>query len=500
MFTTKGVFILFFLIFVFASGCGRNNNNNGGNENGENNILTQEQPAPTPEPLDGEDAPLPAKTLSILAPDVFEQAIRATATFWERNIQRRPEAERFTLEIELSTYDWEGRDSQRTRLETMLMAGDGYDLFFLDDHPLWRYAQSGFLRNIYDLIDESPRTSRDAFFLNPLQAMEINGGLYALPLSFGFTFASINSNLPEAFIERFLQKETVSLQYLLDMYAELIDQYPGEFGRLQFSSQNWALLANPFRIMHSEIARFVDLNNRTTGFTSDLFHNFANSFSSTFENWTSPLFTSFSNLRFERNDWEDLSSSYAFLFDSRFSNPGFAYFPASYFTNGIPITDTYGNLLIYSETMWSASTWATVCIPTAGDGLLALDFTLHLIEFFSLHLQQLRQNASWGEHSFGTPVLREFADSQIRNTFSTFIEQLERRDAHRLIGGIPRPYQVDTAVARWAEYNEMPMSINVPHIPLALVSDDIDMFMRGLMTTEQFAQQLENRVSLWLIE
>jgi hypothetical protein len=133
--------------------------------------------------------------------------------------------------------------------------------------------------------------------------------------------------------------------------------------------------------------------------------------------------------------------------------------------------------------------------------LLALEFTLHLTDILSSPpSQDILGFNNWGIHSFGTPILREFAEEQMRNVFSNFADTLEFFDAHRLIRGIPRPYQVDAAVTRWAEYNEMPMSINVPHIPLALVSDDIDMFLRGLMTTEQFAQQLENRVGLWLIE
>jgi hypothetical protein len=109
------------------------------------------------------------------------------------------------------------------------------------------------------------------------------------------------------------------------MYLEIIDQYPAEFGHFNLASENGAMLANPRSLMHSEIAQFVDLNNGTTDFTNDVFHNFADSFLATIENWSLPEWIITPNVRSNRNDWEDLSSSYAFSFESRFSNPGFAF-------------------------------------------------------------------------------------------------------------------------------------------------------------------------------
>jgi ABC-type glycerol-3-phosphate transport system substrate-binding protein len=85
----------------------------------------------------------------------------------------------------------------------MLMAGQGPDIFMLHAHSYWHYALSGYLADIYTLIDACPYASRGDFYTNALKPFEIDGGLYALPMSFGPEYIAINASLPQPLLDRF---------------------------------------------------------------------------------------------------------------------------------------------------------------------------------------------------------------------------------------------------------------------------------------------------------
>jgi len=153
-------------------------------------------------------------TLRIMAPELYTTAINAAARDMAR-ILRRQEIE---FGIELTTYEPAEKYNQRTRLQVMLMAGQGYDLFFWDGHPLRSYVANGFLTNFYPLIDNSPNTEREDFFTNVLEAYEYEGGLFVFPLSFGFEYIGINTGLPESIINSFVGRESITMLEMLQMH------------------------------------------------------------------------------------------------------------------------------------------------------------------------------------------------------------------------------------------------------------------------------------------
>ena len=63
-----------------------------------------------------------------------------------------------------------------------------------------------------------------------------------------------------------------------------------------------------------------------------------------------------------------------------------------------------------------------------------------------------------------------------------------------------RAKRIDAAIERIAHYNEQPMAMLHPMIPHGLIQDNFDMFRQGLLTPQEFAQRLQNTISLWLIE
>jgi len=102
------------------------------------------------------------------------------------------------------------------------LCDDTPDIFYIEDNrDLRTFARSGFLVDIYTLIDADPHISRDDFFTEALRAFEINGRLFMLPISFGFQYVGINAGLPQEFIDRFTQHSTITFPQMIDLYIDL---------------------------------------------------------------------------------------------------------------------------------------------------------------------------------------------------------------------------------------------------------------------------------------
>jgi len=246
-------------LILLLSSCDRNNEPTGNNQQqpefSENIQAETAEPEPTePEPAE----PEPPQPLSILAPEGYRHIINTTAA-------------RNQIPIELTTYPPARRDEAQERLRVMLMAGDAYDMFVLDNHPLFDLSRMGFLADFNVLIDEDPYVSRDDFFTEALRAWEIDGRLYAFPMNFGFNYVFVNTGLPESIIGRFTQHNSITITELMEIYSSLMVDYPLEFDHLSFSSGSGLPGVSPRWILHSQLGNFIDFDNMIANFTDGRF-------------------------------------------------------------------------------------------------------------------------------------------------------------------------------------------------------------------------------------
>jgi len=65
---------------------------------------------------------------------------------------------------------------------------------------------------------------------------------------------------------------------------------------------------------------------------------------------------------------------------------------------------------------------------------------------------------------------------------------------------VNRRQQFENAIGRIAAYNEQPMAMLRPMIPVQLYEEHFDQFRRGLIDADTAAQRMHSAVSLWLIE
>ena len=457
----------------------------------------------------GQNDEIQTLTLSVLAPHMYYSVIRATEMDMQLQFMQQSENTRF--EIELTTYgadplrNIEEMQHHRARLNTMLMAGQAYDVVFWDSHSFRAYADAGFLIDFYDLMDRHPSTSREDFHTNVLETFEHNGGLYVFPLSFGLEYVGINSRLPKSIVDDFVWRDSITIVELMQIYHALQRDYASEFGHMYLINGN----ASYFWYKNSPLVavanQFIDFNSRTSNLNSNEFIDFL-------ELWrelsdTTDSFVYFTHLdtvpRVETMALKHMNCVFA-SFGSAL-NPVTALFSAesTQFLNIIPLVDDDGRfLLMNNHPHLGGSSWAKIMLPAVGDGMLAWEFVQNLIPIITNTETQMLM----GSNSLATPITRADFEPHFERTIYRLFEDSsfwmipfeETNDVES------RGHATNAAMHRLANYHEMPLAIfeiNLWNAPDLFMDESlINHFLLGLSRADELAAELHNRMSLWLIE
>ena len=452
-----------------------------------------------------EDLGLPLRTLTIRGSDmhtgVFEQAAAAMNAAW----RERDYPYAFNLIIQDHDWtDWENTAARIARLSTELMAGQGPDIFLNEDGlNLRAFARSGFLADMYTLMDNDPSTGREDFFTNALSAFEYDGGLYMFPVSFAFNHVGINAEIPQNQINNFSQSSTVTVPQLLEIYLNLRGT---EFAHL-IPGVSWSI-GTLHGLIDVGIGDFVNFETRTAQLTDAGFISYLNM-----------LINVFDELDFIASTWmtsaptesymRDRATEQIFEMGENSFTPVSAFFTREnpHFINYRLLADNQGRLLIDSS--GRSSVWANFSITASGQPDLAWEFIQYLIPAYSKPVGQATVEprwgapSSWGSQSIATPILRSLAEEHLQTAFELVagypdigfsgLDTLAERDA-----------QIRAAINRILAYNEMPMALISPMIPIEVYagpeSVNLENFEAGAITAEAFAQQVHNSITLWLME
>ena len=480
----KKLFILCILILL-AAACGR----------GEESVTL------TP---DG----LVQRTLTIRGNDNFrfvvEQARNMLNESWqERGYYLTINFERFEV-IEWDGGDFEAWHSSNElrmgRLRTELMSGMGPDLVFNENFPLYQFAQSALLVDFYTLMDNCNRTSRDDFFVNVLKANEFRGGLYELPMMFGFHYIGINNNIPDSILYRFTQYSYIRASDLIELYFDFLDNY-NEFLQIGL----WTTLFNP---ANSNIMNYIDLDTNTvnlngSGFIEShlLFNRLEFGLHSNWQQIVMPI-ASADHVR-------TLGGTNMFRSCNVNFNPADAFIDRNIpFGSFLPLANDYGALVVnLRENLVSGNNMNTmlpnIWMPSTRNTALAWEFTYYLIAAFSepydlaAVIPGWGMVAQWGRTTFNVPIMRSLFESNIHATFEHLDYFLYSRHGFEI-------EDIDTAVQNAIErinkYANMPMVLSRPHLPMNLIYSPLFDFLRGLITEQEAITRAENAMTLWLME
>ena len=441
-------------------------------------------------------------TLSMASPEHFAPVIQEAARLLNESLYQGSGNH---FHLELSTYNADDRDVHRQRFNTMFMAGEGYDLFIVDRHPLWNYASNGMLANIYDMIDQDPSINRNDFFTNVLEAFEYQGQLISIPIKFGFTYVGINYTLPQVFIDRFAQYETISYESLLNLYLDLKLTHPGEFDHLIFAMLS---LLSGHILFDFAINDYIDSNTRVADITDIQFVDFLETFrfveNNTRNNNENIFALGGMNPVKPRYITDNRTNYVVFNTVSSSLHPWEALFDLNDppFINYIPATDSKGRLMIDNSDGFHASANQSIAVSAGADQVLAWELIKSIIAFVSgaeiRHSISNHLHNHIGPHSLMTSIRTEnfveYAERSFERVFDTQADLLpyvgQRRPG-------AREQQVSNAIARLERYNAMPI-VQRPYLPSMwdIQRDLLD----GIITPQDAAQQLQNFISLWLIE
>ncbi|MCL2014867.1 MAG: hypothetical protein FWG68_01305, partial [Defluviitaleaceae bacterium] len=351
--------------------------------------------------------------LTILAPDIYTNLIRSV----EQDMRQQFAEQGINFRIELTDYSLANfeRYQHNDTLQVMLMAGEGYDIVFLNSTPMniRSFAENGFLLNIYDLIDQDPNLTRDDFFTNVFAAMEHQGGLYTFPFTFGFDFVGINANLPDAFLNEFSQKSQISLFEIMNLLNRLESEYPEVYDSFHYNSNIQALLFHTMALTHVA-SDFIDFDNATSLFNTAEFVNLMNAIQNTVPINTRQNFSSDENLFFAFDTVADMNrmaedNIFLGIFRRPMSFTNLTpFFPAAdeQFLNFIPIADNNGKLQINTESHVNTHTFGRVIFPVVGDGVVAWDFTQQLLNRMLTSTSFTLTRGQFGSSVFVIPILR----------------------------------------------------------------------------------------------
>ena len=458
-----------------------------------------------------EDLGLPAQVLTIRGSRNFtliaEQAAAAMNAVWRE--QDKPYV--FAIEFDyFDPHDWEGMEARDARFRTDLMAGSAPDLLFLEPRNMqnvFDFTRSGFFADFYELIDNSPRFSRDDFFTNVLDEFEMLGMLPILPLGFSFNYLGVNASLPQEFTDQFGNLPYLSRMQLINMYLAFRERYT-EFYNLD-SGLPWTI-TDFWQLFYSNASNFINLATRTSYLNSPEFIEMIIELYEMFKDdpfgGGSGRFISMPIANFDT--LQEVARQFMFMSYEFALNPAHAFITAdeSPFIHGAPLTDEMGRLIIDLEGGWNNNSWADVAITNGNNVDLAWEFVYHLINAFAnpegraAVMPGMGFQAPWGMGAVVTPILRDLAQTHVRRTFEYVLGNYASAFDFTQEDEPNFPRLAEEAAVRFLAYSERPVSLSANLFPIDMLHEHLIEFMQGIISAEVAAQRMHNMMSLWLIE
>lgn len=385
-------------------------------------------------------------------------------------------AERFEelhpgLAIEVVCYDGD-TTAYRQQVTTQLLSGTATDLVDVTSFPEISLFDSGLLADIYPLMENDPNFDPAEYYTNVFDAMSYNGQMVVFPIAFSYDFIGVNSTFSPELVEAYSQLETVSDQQLISFYTGLADT-GGRAGAYNLDAGT---------LIDANLRAFVDFENKTCSFDTPEFIQLLKDLQAA---------TDQEKIARGELGWSMTSSPYRADLEAEAQKYLFS------------VGDIYG-LLPYQETMPFSH-----YIPHANaEGAIIIMPMMR----FSINAASPNQDLAWEFLRFLTtpeanedvllssyPVHRELFREYATRVATEWANALSTQEA--LNGEIPNI--AEQIVTQLEAYNALPMEyqFNLGETDLLDMTREIlNAYYSGTMTAEQAAEELQNRISLYLME
>jgi len=378
------------------------------------------------------------------------------------------------VEIILTTYNSDA-EKYRAQVSAQLISGTAGDILDAGVFSYMELADRGFLADFYPLMRQDAGFNKDDYYMNVFKGLEYKGKLYSFPVYFYYSLIGVNNVFSEDLAGRFKQYCEISTREMLDLYQGLNDR-----GNHYIDRNFDAIIA-----IRDNYGDFVDHENKTCWFNTDEFTKLLEDAKGA----THPL--RFENRElgwymgsdFTRASQEEAAHQYLFwkASCSRYE----VLFPIvekNVFSHFIPMVNNNGNLVFDPSKQFYIS-------EASKNKELAWEFlkfltTPDMIQESDLFVQFPVNRMAFAAHA--NPYISSVVDDWRKN-----FEAIDGETAD----------VVSEIIAVLEQYNNMPMEATKYAYGEGLsniIDDIVQNFYNNVLTAEQAASELQNKVSLYL--
>jgi len=168
--------------------------------------------------------------------------------------------------IEINSYikDFNEMDEGKTveqyikNLNTAMMSGEAEDLVVLDDIPIYKYIQSGYLADLTPMITGEDGLNNEAYYMKAIDTLKYEDAYYGIPIGFDIPFQAINET---AFKKaRLDEKEWTKDYWNLEEQLKVVDKVRQQYDKEYFLLAGEGI--NAFDYYYGWNTEYIDLANK----------------------------------------------------------------------------------------------------------------------------------------------------------------------------------------------------------------------------------------------
>jgi ABC-type glycerol-3-phosphate transport system substrate-binding protein len=365
----------------------------------------------------------------------------------------------------------------RQHMSAQLLAGTADDIMNADGLLDIRMFDSDYFADFYPLMHNDPSFREEDYFAKVFKGMEYKNKLMVFPIGFSFYMIGVNSLFSDNFTRSYLQFDTISDRQLLDLYKSLPD------------TSRLTLLENfdVYLVVARNITTYIDFENKTCDFINDDFKQLITDV----KDATDPQKMQRGGLgyrgrlRESRLEQKEHAAKYMLVEVGTYLYAYPMLFPyvEEVFTHFIPITNEQGDILIRPLDNYLIS-------QASENKELAWEF----LKFLS----SPQGNESNNALTFIPTNRATMRTIQYSNTLP-FVERARMMDPIR--GEDTKIVdQLMTVLEKYSDMTSKGITFTGNEILMSIIKDVLTDFHTGILTVDQTAAELQNKVSLFLIE
>jgi len=338
------------------------------------------------------------------------------------------------------------------------------------------------------IMEAHPGFYEDEWDMNFFEAMSVNGQMFAFPATYSFNYIVANSQVP-GLVEAFSQYDSISLWDMVELYEQFAPQYRSMY---LFSEMDI------FYVVWSVLHDFLDLQSDVVDFDNQAFIDLI-----TWARDNTPPREIRRHLQVLHTEDRGNTHGAELFFSQHYlfrTIPVyfFEYFPVlesdTIFLNPLPVVNANGDLVAWVNREYVLNAGATPI-----QQLLALDFMMFMNNPDDVTMW-LAHRDYYGNIPTNNPKLQFTAETTFLNMINQYFTGPSAHTQHQM--AVSREEAVVMLYEEMARIREMPKADSrfAPQMIRDTLSEILGQFQDGLITAEQAAQDLQNRLTLILME